>query len=276
MVSIILGLICLLGAVYCVEYDQNQAMISLYLSVATFCDIDSFSTRTFVPPTDGFVVTKTLNHPISRAIGFIGYLPSDKSIYIAIRGSSNPNNWISDMEVSKVNYTTFPDCNCEVAKGFYNAEQSIISIVIAEVTVLRKQFPEYAVKVTGHSYGAALSQLISMDLVAHGIPCSVYNFGQPRTGDANYSAYVKTKQSQLYTFRVVHNHDLVPHWPLDGDLLNYYHVCNEVFEDGNGNIKVCDDSCEDPSCSDQFKPWELRPEEHMTYLGLYISCDSVS
>ena len=255
-------------------YDPAQAETSLFLSCQTFCDIDTFETRAFTGPTAGFVVTKTINHPKSRAVGFVGYLPSDTSIYIAIRGSSSTNNWISDMEVSKVNYTSFPECDCQVAKGFYNAEQSIIAELFAEVQALRLKLPGYLVKVTGHSYGAALSQLISMDIIQRGIPCSVYNFGQPRTGDEKYSAFVG-QQELLSTFRVVHNRDIVPHWPFAGDTLGYHHVCTEEFEDEDGSVKTCDSSCEDPSCSDQYQPHEWRPEEHMTYLGHPISCECI-
>ena len=256
-------------------YDADQAWTSLYFAVATFCDLNSFATRDWVGPTEGFVVTKTIDHPKSKVIGYIGYLPSDNSIYIAFRGSDSVNNWISDMEVSRVNYTSFPECNCQVSKGWYNAEQSVFPEVLMEVRALQMKLPDYSVKVTGHSYGAAMSQLVSMDLIANDIPCSVYNFGQPRTGDAAYSAFAG-RQEKLSTFRVVHNQDLVPHWPFNGDTMEYYHVCTEAFENADGVVSTCNDSCEDPACSDQFKPHQWRPEQHMTYLGMYIACENVS
>ena len=116
--------------------------------------------------------------------------------------------------------------------------------------------------------------MLSLDLLKNGIVSSVINFGQPRTGDLAFSNFLKTKP-EIVTWRVVHNRDNVPHWPFSGDKLNYYHVCTEVFEDADGDLKVCDSSCEDPTCGDQYSAREQRPSDHMTYLGLYLDCSSV-
>ncbi|RYH30619.1 hypothetical protein EON65_04625 [archaeon] len=45
-----------------------------------------------------------------------------------------------------------------------------------------------------------------MDLVKAGYPTTVYNFGQPRTGDKGYASFATGK---VPTFRVVHNKDMV-------------------------------------------------------------------
>ncbi len=58
--------------------------------------------------------------------------------------------------------------------------------------------------------------------------------------------------------------------------MNFYHVCTEIFEDENHNLKICDNSCEDKTCSDQFKPRELNSEDHLHYLGLDMNCEAVS
>lgn len=58
--------------------------------------------------------------------------------------------------------------------------------------------------------------------------------------------------------------------------MNFYHVCTEIFEDENHNLKRCDNSCEDKTCSDQFKPRELNSEDHLHYLGLDMNCEAVS
>lgn len=265
-------------------YSEAQGMTSLYLAIATFCPVEEYQSKTYVGPTEGFVATRTIEDPKTDATGFVGYLPSDRSIYVALRGSSSKKNWYSDLTVGKMNYTTFPECDCEVATGFYKAALSIAGVVTAEVKSLRLQFPSYRVKLTGHSYGAALSQLLAMELLAAGVPCSVYNFGQPRTGDERYATFASSRPD-LETWRVVHNRDLVPHWPFNQGL-GYFHVCREEFEDASGALRSCGgtpdepagfSTCEDPACSDQFdQPRDWRPEQHMTYLGVPISCDSVS
>ena len=68
----------------------------------------------------------------------------------------------------------------------------------------------------------------------------------------------------------------MPHLPLE-EYMSFYHVCTEYFENESGDIKKCDNSCEDSSCSDQYQyPKETNGEDHMVYLGLNMCCESVS
>lgn len=164
------------------EFDVAQANISVWLSAAAACGTDKYESHTFNGPTEGFVVTHVVND-WKATNGFVGYLPSDKSIYAAFRGSSSTRNWITNFRFLKTEYTSFPECNCEVHKGFFQAEQTVFPQVLKAVQKLVKQFPDYDVKVTGHSYGAAMSNLVALDLLKNNIPVkAVYNFGQPRTG----------------------------------------------------------------------------------------------
>ena len=96
--------------------------------------------------------------------GYIGYLPSDNSIYVAFRGSSSIRNWITNLDVVKTPYTSYSECGCQVHKGFYDAEQKVLGGILTEVKRL-KSLPflsSYAVKTTGHSLGAALALLTAM------------------------------------------------------------------------------------------------------------------
>ncbi len=77
------------------------------------------------------------------------------------------------------------------------------------------------------------------------------------------------------TFRVVHYQDNVPHWPFQ--IQGYYHVCTEIYEDEDHQVRVCDDTCEDPTCSNQWKLKEvLNTNDHVVYLGLPLMCSAVS
>ena len=253
-------------------YDNNQAQISLWLSAAAYCGKSNYKTHTFKGPTTGFVVTYVISDTNSDTQGYVGYLPSDKSIYVAYRGSQDIRNWVTNLDAWKTAYTSFPDCNCQVHKGFYEAEQKVIGGILTEVKRLRSLYSTYAVKVTGHSLGAALAQLTSMDLIKAGISCSVYNFGQPRTGDKAYASFATSKVS---TWRVTHNKDIVPHLPFTTGM-EYYHVCREEFEDVNHNLKTCDTSCEDKTCADQFSTAQLNVDDHLVYLNMGVNCDAVS
>lgn len=255
------------------SYDIDQGLKSVWLSAAASCGHENYLSHVFKGPTTGFVLTKVIYDSRDDTQGYVGYLPSDKSIYVVYRGSESTKNWITNLDAFKTPYTTFPECDCQVHKGFYEAEQKVIASVISEVKALQSSLPGYAVKVTGHSLGAALAQLTSMDLVHSGVPTSVYNFGQPRTGDQKYAAFATAK---VPTWRVTHNRDEVPHLPFTVQM-EFFHVCTEQFEDETGALRTCDSSCEDPSCMGQYSfPGETNGDDHLIYLGLHMNCEAVS
>ena len=90
-------------------------------------------------------------------------------------------------------------------------------------------------------------------------------------GDKNYAVFASPL---VPTWRVTHYQDSVPHMPTT--VQGFYHVCREEYEDKDGSLTTCDTSCEDPNCADQWDLTELNGDDHMTYLGLYISCENVS
>lgn len=253
-------------------YDGNQAKISLWLSAAAYCGKDKYASHTFQGPTKGFVYTATISGPTADTQGFVGYLPSDKAIYVVYRGSQSIRNWATNLDAWKTPYTSYPECNCQVHKGFYQAEQAVIGGIVSQVKKLKSQFSSYAVKVTGHSLGAALAQLTSMDLLKAGYGNTVYNFGQPRVGDKSYASFTTAK---VATWRVTHNKDMVPHLPMTAGM-DFYHECREEFEDAAGKVRSCSASCEDASCADQYDIKNTNIDDHLTYLGLGVNCDAVS
>lgn len=180
---------------------------AVWLCSATYCDPTTYLTREFKGPTEGFVATYSIHDKKSDTTGYIGYLPSAKTIYVVFRGSSSIRNWISDLDAFKTAYASYPECECEVHKGFYDAEQQVASVVVAEVQRLKAALPQYSITVTGHSLGAALSHLMAMDINKAGIKCDVINFGMPRVGTQDYSSFANDLVS---TKRYVHNRDEVP------------------------------------------------------------------
>ena len=89
--------------------------------------------------------------------GFVGYLPSDNSIYVAIRGSVDTKNWESDFNATKENYNDAACPDCEVHRGFFNAQQNVIAQIMTEVGKLSLQYGTLNTKTTGHSLGAAIA-----------------------------------------------------------------------------------------------------------------------
>jgi hypothetical protein len=252
-------------------YDSTQLNTCVWLSGAAYCGKEKYDTMIIDGPGTGFTYKETLYDIKTDLQGYIGILPTTKSIYVVLRGSSSIMNWLDDFEVKLVPYDTFPECNCKVHNGFYKSALGVLDKMIASVKSLQLKYPGYSVVVTGHSYGASCGQLLAMELIKKGINVKLYNYGQPRVGDSTYSAFVNTKISEYY--RTTHNKDVVPHVPpMEG--FGYQHSCREIFEDSTGKLRVCSaTNCEDPTCADQFSLIQTNVDDHSYYLGHRVACD---
>jgi len=254
------------------SYDTNQLNIGVWLSGAAYCDKNEYSSMKLGGPAKGFVYKDLLYDKKSDLQGFTGVLSSTKSIYVVLRGSSSTKNWMEDFEARKVHYDSFPECKCEVHNGFYKSALGLANETINSVKTLQKLYPGFQVVITGHSYGASCGQLLAMELERNSIQTRIYNYGQPRVGDSKYAAFVNQKIQEYY--RTTHNKDIVSHVP-PNDVMGYLHSCREIFEDGLGVLTLCSSSnCEDPKCSAQYKLSQTNGDDHTTYLGHKLSCES--
>jgi predicted lipase len=165
--------------------------------------------------------------------------------------------------------TSYPKCSkCEVHKGFYKAEQAVINDVMNAVKVLKSQFPNYSILITGHSLGAAMATLTSLDLISAGYPVRMINFGSPRVGNDEFSAY--SSSTIIDHSRNTHYKDMVVHIPMHE---RFRHLNGEWYEDEKNILHACS-GYEDNNCAYQ---WHItNVDDHMHYLGLYVGCDAVS
>ena len=253
------------------QLDYTQLTTSVWLSGAAYCGKENYESMQVGGPATGFIYKTTLYDSKTDLQGYIGVLPSTKSIYVVIRGSSSKMNWLDDFEVRKVDYTTYPECDCKVHNGFYRSALGVGNQTIYDVKNLLKSYPTYSVVVTGHSYGASCGQLLAMELERNGVKTKLYDYGQPRVGDTKYATFVNSIISEY--FRTTHNKDTVPHVPpIDG--FGYYHSCREIFEDTDGNLTECSETdCEDPKCADQYSLIKTSTDDHLYYLGHRVSCE---
>ena len=251
-------------------YNSAHLYNGVLLSAAAYCGKDRYMNMSLNMSITGFVVSDVIYDPKTDLQGYVGFLPSAESIYVAFRGSSSILNWIDDFEVRLVPYTTAPECNCTVHSGFYRSALGVRNKTIDAVSRLLTQYPAYSVIMTGHSYGASVTQMLAMELARAGIKPAIYNYGQPRTGDARYAAYVPTIISEYY--RTTHDRDIVPHVP-PTVVLGYLHSTREIFERVDGNLTLCSATTgEDPECADQYSIEQTNGTDHSYYLGHYMSC----
>eukprot|EP00056_Hartaetosiga_gracilis_P014133 m.239812 g.239812 ORF g.239812 m.239812 type:complete len:313 (+) comp14088_c0_seq1:60-998(+) len=209
----------------------------------------------------------------TRAFGYTGVDHSSSTIYVAFQGSSDITQWIEDFKFEKTPLG-YPGASSsvEVHLGFHQSYLSVQDDIVSNVAILAKANPSYRIIVTGHSLGAAIASLCSLDLSIKFPKATVitYTFGQPRVGNKAYYSFFKAS-SVSSAFRFIHNRDIVPHLPLED--MGFHHTATEAFYTetySRSAVKVCNGSGEDSSCADHFSI-DLSVSDHLDYLSVHVS-----
>jgi len=92
-------------------------------------------------------------------------------------------------------------------------------------------------------------------------------FGSPRVGDSTFASAFSQYLGNGNHFRLVNNDDLVPHVPWQ--LMGFHHISTEAWLHGD-SAKICNDSGEDPSCSDSVFGASIY--DHIHYFGYLQTC----
>uniref|UniRef100_A0A1I7UFC8 Lipase_3 domain-containing protein n=1 Tax=Caenorhabditis tropicalis TaxID=1561998 RepID=A0A1I7UFC8_9PELO len=101
-----------------------------------------------------------------------------------------------------------------------------------DILQLQTSYPGYELWINGHSLGGALASVAASYLVDQKIwrpeNIKLVTMGQPRTGDYDYALW--HDQTFPYSFRIVHNRDIVPHIPPQlGPGYSLYHHRTEIW-----------------------------------------------
>jgi len=248
-----------------------DTMLKYYMySLSTYCDTPptlllnwSCAWCEFVPipPVSDVTLFESEGAGLQATFGFVGR--TNESIIVAFRGSKTLDNWIKDFEFTQTNYT--PVAGALVHVGFYSSYLQVATTIVPAVQKLQQLYPKLSVISTGHSLGAALSLLNGAGLVQAGVKnVEIWNYGQPRVGNAAFATYVNGLIGTIY--RVVNMKDLVPHVPPTE--VNYHHEATEIwFPKNHTTYVVCNSSGEDPKCSDSIPIAECSTTDHTDYFG---------
>jgi len=252
-------------------YDPSQLDIGVFLSGASYCGKEKYSSMKLKGPAMNFIYESTIYDENTDLQGYIGVL--HKTIYVVLRGSNSLENWLYDLRIYQIPYE-YPNCEeCFVHEGFYEAALGIKNQTISSLTLLQNKYHSlsYDIIVTGHSLGAAVGQLLSMELIKEGFSIKHYNYGQPRIGNSNYAKHVNIVIKDMY--RITHNRDIVPHIPPSE--MNYMHSCGEIFENVNHILVFCCfEECEGKNGINQYVLLETNQEDHFFYLQHFLDCNS--
>ncbi|KAI1764745.1 alpha/beta-hydrolase [Hypoxylon sp. FL1150] len=163
------------------------------------------------------------------------------SLIVAFRGTYSITNTVVDLSTIPQEYVPYPSpdqggsippkkpehtCyNCTVHMGFLESWRIARTVVLPALEPLRKQYPDYAIHLVGHSLGGAVAALAALELkvVSGWEDLSVTTFGEPRVGNDGFVEYldavfglddVKEPADVSGYRRVTHVDDPVPLLPL--------------------------------------------------------------
>ncbi|CAH1415038.1 unnamed protein product [Lactuca virosa] len=238
--------------------------------------------------TTGFEVLELIVDVENCLQAFVGVADDLDAIVIAFRGTQETSiqNWIEDLFWKQLDFE-YPGCtDGKVHHGFFNAYNNTIvrSGILDGVSRAKEMYGDLKIMVTGHSMGGAMAAFCGLDLalIYGGNNVEVMTFGQPRIGNAAFASYYSEVVPN--TFRVTHEHDLVPHLPPYYQHLphkTYHHFPREVwlYNLGFGFLiyeveKICDGSGEDPDCSRSVSGNSIS--DHLSYFGVEMGCDTSS
>lgn len=200
-----------------------------------------------------------------------GYDSYTNSIFVAFRGSSNIQNWIDNIQISKI--SPYNDKTIEVEKGFYKAYNYVRPNLLNNLPILAKKYKTTTLIITGHSLGAAMATLMTYDIVTSFPTYKVLyfiNFGSPRVGNPSFVSSFSQHIGSTIHYRVTHYYDIVPHMP--EELLGYLHISNEIwYNEDNSQYKICNNFTgeEDKTCSDSCSPIHCTSiSDHLNYLNV--------
>lgn len=130
----------------------------------------------------GYARIAEITDPATDTHGFIAV--KDQVLVLSFRGTSGFRNFLTDGDIRRVRTDWAAGT---VHNGFKNALDAVWAQITAQLGPPGPQQRE--IWLTGHSLGAALSQLAAMRLTSAGYRVrNVYTFGTPRIGDRDFVA----------------------------------------------------------------------------------------
>ena len=255
----------------CYAYDETLSKYFINLSQSTYC-VSSPKEWNCITCEPSIKPEYVVENNGARALQ--GFDTHTNSLFVAFRGSSNIQNWIDNIQISRI--APYNDSSIEVEKGFYKAYNYLKSDLLNNLVYLSNKYETNKISITGHSLGAAEATLFTYDILNDYHNYNIinfYNFGSPRVGN---SAFVKSFSSfSVPSFRVTHYFDIVPHVP--EEFLGYLHISNEIwYNEENSKYKICSDLNyqEDNSCSNSCSPTQCTSfDDHVYYLNVSMGND---
>ena len=178
---------------------------------------------------------KFINEPETDIQCGITVSEGKKRITVVFRGSESMMDWYYDLMVNKHKLND----NICVHSGFYKqlTTNNVYDELVKNINIILEEHPDYAIYVTGHSLGGALSTLFGYMLAKQIVNnVTVVSYASPRVG--NY-AWKKSfdETDNLSHYRITNKRDIVTAFPI----YKYYHVGTHIQLSDN-KYKIRNDS----------------------------------
>jgi hypothetical protein len=176
---------------------------------------------------------------VEERFGLVFQSKLDPTEFIfAFRGTDSDWDILEDLFIETTSFSPYEgkvNPTPSVASGFYsiynNRGASMIQSMRQQLFALLDKFKPQKVYITGHSLGAALSQLFTLDIAVSrpGLWAANINFSSPMVGLSDwktaYESQPAQKSPETVTVRVYNYWDVVPSLPdLPPPLPQYTHV----------------------------------------------------
>ncbi|VUC35744.1 unnamed protein product [Clonostachys rosea] len=168
--------------------------------------------------------------PNSDIAGYVAVVPSRNEIIFAARGTYSNQNWQTNLNFALVDSLLVSGGKFHL--GFYNAWVELSEDVRAAIDKAQSQYPDFRLKVIGHSLGGAIAAVAAAHLRSDGYDFDLYTYGQPRVGNDIISDYITNSFPPGQLYRVTHQADPVPRLP-PWQLFGYRHISPEIWLKGN-------------------------------------------
>lgn len=185
---------------------------------------------------------------VARLDSGAGPGPLENGCVISVRGSEDFANWIKNIEITVDSMSDVCD-GCKAEHGFHSVWHEIDDEIIQDLSELGCGPGEDPIFITGHSLGAAVATVATLELHSKGFDVrAAYFFESPRVGNKAFAEYFDSQFNGQDVWRITHNADPVPSVP---DGFGYHHTGQEVFFDKHGDYHLCTSY----SDCEQYKPF---------------------
>lgn len=183
------------------------------------------------PLPDGYQIVAYINavdhvlfDHVTRFFGFLAASTGDSpELVVAIRGTEGDIEWLMDFEFIPVTFKPVPHAG-RVEDGFQKIYLTMTAVQpggtgsqpLRQAIVSQLASSPASLVVAGHSLGAALANLLALDLVVNEqLSPALWTLASPRTGDAHWVRFFDSAFSSagLTSWRVYNEPDVIPRLP---------------------------------------------------------------